>query len=133
MMKMQRNFVIFYSPGTFVAETSEQPINTWDTTEAMTMARGIKERHGATPYGFRFITRSRDDADLDSKESARSVLYFLGGEVKTLAEVEKSEDPKSILLFNMRANGYGRIIINTNSWKWTQPLDDSDIVLEFPL
>ena len=52
MTMMQKHFVTFYSPGTFVAETSCLPIDSWNVDEAREMAHGIKERHGATPWGF---------------------------------------------------------------------------------
>ena len=58
------------------------------------MAHDVVERYGATPYAFRFSTRSRGGADLDSKESASSPLYHLGGRVETLEEVEARNDPK---------------------------------------
>jgi hypothetical protein len=129
---MQQHYVIFYSPGTFVAEQTTNPIDAWDVDAAMDAAHFIKERHGATPYGFRFITRGRGPDDLDAKEIARSCLYYLGGKVETLAEVEARNDPKEdILRSNMRCNGYGRIIVNDNSWRWTQPLEESDIVLDW--
>lgn len=52
------NVVTFYSPGTFVSETSDVPIDSWDIEKAKELARGIKERHNATPYGFRFRKRT---------------------------------------------------------------------------
>jgi hypothetical protein len=129
---VQQHFVTFFSPGTFVAEMSTKPIEAWDTDAAVAMAHEITERHGATPYGFRFITRGRSDAELDSKEIARSPMYYLGGRVETLAEVEARNDPgERILLSNMRGNGYDRIIVNDNSWRWTQPLNPEDVVLPF--
>lgn len=132
MTAIQKHFVRFYSPGTFVAEMSEKPIESWDTDAAMKMADEITERYSATPYGFRFITRGRDDDDLDSKEIASSNFYYLGGKVETLAEVEARNDPKEeILRSNMRCNGYDRIIVNDNSWRWTQPLDAQDVVLDY--
>ena len=30
---------------------------------------------------------------------------------------------------HMENNGYDRIVVNTNSWKWTQPLEQDDVVL----
>lgn len=118
-------------PGTFTAETDTKPIDEWDVEKAVEMARGIVQRYNARPYGFRFTTRGRGDADLDSKEIARSGLYYLGGKIETLAEVEARNDPQeSILRSNMRINGYDRIVVNTNSWKWTQPLRDGDTVLD---
>lgn len=131
---MQKHFVTFYSPGTFVAEDTTRPIDSWDVDAAIEMARGITERHGAVPYGFRFTTRSRSDGELDSKVTAKSNLYYLGGRVETLAEVEARDDPKeTILRSNMRANGYDRIVVNDNSWRWTQPLGADDVVLDVDL
>lgn len=132
MSTMEKHFVTFYSPGTFVAEATTKPIDSWDVNSACEMARKIKERYGATPYGFRFSTRSRKDDELDSSVSARSPMYYLGGKVETLAEVEeRATDRDSILLSNMRGNGYKRIVTNGNSWGWTQPLNDGDVVLEW--
>lgn len=79
MTAIQQHFVTFYSPGTMVAETTAKPVADWTVDVAVEMARGIKERHGAAPYGFCFTTRGREADDLDSKEIARSPFYWLGG------------------------------------------------------
>jgi hypothetical protein len=130
---MERHFVTFYSPGTLVAETSSQPIDSWDVERAREMARNIKERHGATPYGFRFTTRGRGPNDLDSKQTAQGPMYWLGGTVETLAEVKaRATEKDRILVANMEGNGYDRIITNDNSWRWVQPLNESDVVLQWP-
>ncbi len=131
---MQKHFVTFYSPGTLVAEDTTLPIDSWDIEKAKEMARGIKERHGAVPYGFQFSTRSRGDADLDSKVSKESPMYYLGGKVETLAEVKAratDSERDRILVSNMECNGYKRIITNNNSWRWTQPLKYTDVVLDW--
>lgn len=127
---MERHFVTFYSPGTFVPEQTTQEIGDWNVDEAVTRARGIKERHGATPYCFRFSTRRRGPDDLDSKQAATSGFYFLGGRVLTLADVELRNDPSDrVLISNMRNNDITRVVENTNSWKVTVPLRDNDVVL----
>ena len=132
MGAIQQHFVRFYSPGTFVAETTDKPIDSWDVEKAVKMARKIKERYDATPWGFQFVTRGRGPDDLDSKETARSPMYHLGGRIETLAEVEARNDPKEeILRSNMRGNKYDRIVINDNSWRSTQPLREGDVVLDF--
>ncbi len=132
MAKVQKHFVIFYSPGTFVAETTSKPIDSWDVEKAMEMAHDVVERYGATPYGFQFSTRSRVDEDLDSKQSAKSPFYHLGGKVETLAQVEARNDPKEeILRSNMRCNGWDRIIVNDNSWRSVRPLEKTDVVLNW--
>jgi len=76
------HFVRFYSPGTFVAEQTEKLIESWDVEKAKEMARNIKERYGACPYGFQFTTRERSGTDLDSHESAHSPMYFWAGRWK---------------------------------------------------
>ena len=130
---MEKHFVTFFSPGTFVAEQTECPIEAWDVEAAKELARKIKERYNAVPYGFRFSTRSRGIDDLDSKVAAQSAMYFLGGKVETLAEVKaRATEKDRILVSNMEGNGYDRIITNDNSWRWTGPLGKDDVVLEWP-
>lgn len=132
MTKVQKHFVTFYSPGTFMSETTSRPIDSWDIERAKEMAHDVVERYGATPYGFQFSTRARDDDDLDSKQSAESPFYHLGGKVETLAEVEKRNDPKEdILRSNMRCNGYDRIVVNDNSWRSVRPLGKTDVILDW--
>lgn len=129
---MEKHFVEFYSPGTFVSESTDVPIDSWDVLQAVAMSYDIKERHNATPYCFRFITRSRTDNELDSKVTSQSMFYYLGGKVETYEEVCDRNDPsEETLRWNMRVNKYNRIITNTNSWKITLPLNDTDIVLDY--
>lgn len=130
---MEAHFVTFYSPGTFFAEDTTQPIPSWDVDTAKAMARAVRERHGAVPYGFRFTTRRRDDDELDSRVSATSRMYYLGGTVETLAQVKARATPADrILIRNMEGNHVERIITNDNSWRWTQALKPTDVVLEWP-
>lgn len=129
-MSITKHFVTFFSPGTFVAEHTTKPISSWDIEKAVKMAKTIKERYNALPYGFQFSTRGRRADQLDSKVIKESGVYYLGGKVQTLAELEKRNDPKEeILRSNMRGNRWDKIVTNTNSWKWTQPLRKGDVVL----
>lgn len=131
-MNMTKHFVVFLSPGTFVSEQTQKDIDSWDVNKALHLARGIKERYGATPYGFYFVTRERSDSELDSKITKRSNMYYLGGKIETLEEVKSRKDPNDrILISNMECNGWDRIITKTNSWKITQPLNKEDIVLQW--
>lgn len=131
---MKQHFVRFSSPGTFFAETTEVPITSWNIKKAVELSHTIKERYGATPYGFRFVTRERKDDELDSRETKHSNMYFLGGEVLTLKQIKKRNSPKDkILISNMENNGFNRVIINTNSYEFTQPLHNTDIVLDYKL
>lgn len=128
---MKKHFVTFYSPGSFVSETSRMEIESWDVKKAVEMSKTIKERYGATPYGFKFSTNSREGDELDSKETASSNFYYLGGKIITLDEIVAQNDPSnSILISNMKCNNWDRVVENTNSWKTTQPLRDGDVILE---
>lgn len=127
-----KHFVTFYSPGTFVSETSDRPVDSWDVDVAATMAGTVLERHNAIPYGFRFSTRTRGPEDLDSKVTARSPFYWLGGKIETLEEVKARATPDDrILISNMEINEWPRVITNTNSWRTTQPLLEGDVVLDW--
>jgi len=125
------HFVEFFSPGTFVSEVSRKPIESWDTGVALAMAANISERHNAKPYGFQFLTKFRNDDELDSREVARSPTYFFGVKIRTLAEVAAENDPnEEILHSNMRTNGWERVVTTTSGWKCTLPLGPEDVVLD---
>ena len=125
---MQKHFVTFYSPGTFIAEMTEEPIDSWDVKLAEKRAKKITERYNAKPYGFSFSTRSRNADELDSKVTATSHMYYLSGKIETLAEI-KAREPAGILFSNMQCNNWNRIITCKTPYPWTQPLEDGDVVL----
>jgi hypothetical protein len=94
------------------------------------MAASISERYGATPYGFRFSTRSRGEDDLDSKVSDTSPMYYLNCEAVTLDEIKSRNDPKdSILIGNMECNDWNTVVQSINGCGWTQPLEKGDVIL----
>jgi exonuclease I len=85
---MKKNFVRFLSPSTFCHEETTKPIESWDVGRAIEMASKIKERHGATPFAFQFVTRGRKKNELDSRVTATSGRYYLGGKVLTLEQIK---------------------------------------------
>jgi len=126
---IEKHFVTFVSPGTFVPETTTQEIESWDVAQATEMSQAITERHRAKPYSFHFTTR-QNDGKLDSEEVARSCNYFLGGRVLTLAEIKAKNNPADkVLIMNMEGAGYTRVIENRNSYRATLPLNDKDVIL----
>lgn len=128
---MEQHFVTFYSPGTFTAEITTKPIDAWSVPVALEMMADIKERYGATPYGFQFSTRGRADDELDSKVIATGPMHYVNVKVETLVEIEARNDPKEeILRSNMRCNGWDRVATTTTGWKWTQPLREGDVIVE---
>lgn len=129
--EMKRHFVTFLSPGTFVAENSTREVESWDVEAAKAIAEGITERHNAIPYGFYFHTMERKPGEWEPSRTATSPMYYLPHcKVETLEEVEARNDPKeSILRSNMRCNGFNRVVTTTKGWRWTQPLNDTDVVL----
>lgn len=126
---MEKHFVTFYMPGTFVAERSTEPIDSWNVKLAAEMARELTV---LIPYAFQFTTRSREDDELDSRVSARSGTYYLGGVLLSLEQVKARNDEKDrILISNMENNDWGRVIQNDNSWRVTQQFGPNDVVLEW--
>jgi len=129
---MNKNFVRFLSPGTFCHEETTKPIGSWDVEKATEMARTIEERYGATPFAFQFVTRGRNKNELDSRVTATSGRYYLGGKVLTLKQIKARKNPDDkTLIWNMENNGWNRVVENRNSWKVVQPLEDDDTVLDF--
>ena len=127
---MKKDFVTFYSPGTFVAEMTTKQVPSWSIPKALKLMTDVKERHGAVPYGFRFTTKKRGLRDFEPKEVARSGMYYVNCRVETLDELTKRCDPtESTLLENMKRNGWDRIVTSKTGWKWTQPLHEGDTVL----
>jgi len=129
---LQQHFVTFSSPGTLVAEQTTKPIAAWDVELATTMAHDIVERYNTKPFAFQFSTRQREDDELDSKIVALSGFYYLGGLVLSLDEVKARPGiATDILIRKMEANGWQRIIVNDNSWRWVAPLLEGDTVLDY--
>jgi hypothetical protein len=128
---MKRHYVIFFSPGTFMAEETEKEINKWDIEAAKTTSKEIQERYGAVPYGFVFVTRKRKRNEMYPKTIKTSNMYYLGGKIETLEEIKlRNNSEDKTLISNMECNGYDKVVVNTNSWKWTMPLKKDDIILE---
>lgn len=139
MKAIEKHYVQFLSPGTFVSEETTLPIDNWDTHLAAKMVKDIKERHGAKPYGFRFktylevesIEASGEKFEVEPKEKKRSGIYFLTGKIRTAAEVLAGTDPSEhILRSNVEGNGYKAIIENNNSYRITVPFNEEDILLD---
>ena len=137
-MVKRQNFVTFYSPGTFVSECGSQPCESWDIREAVQRAKKVKERYGATPYGFRFESRIVADPVSDGEGGTLAVqpktvkesgTHFLGGTLLTLREVEaRNQDDERILRSNMRHSPI--VCVNTNSYRSTLPFEEGDILLD---
>lgn len=128
---MLKHFVTFYSPGTFVHETTTKEIDGWYVDQALAMSKEIVERHGARPFGFRFSTRMRGENDLDSKEVKHSGTYFIKGKVRTREEILAGTDPnESNLRWNVEVNGYTAVIECKTPYLSTLPLMEADFVLE---
>lgn len=136
----RKEFVTFYSPGTFFAETTTKPIASRDPKLAVGLAGTVLERYGAKPYGFRFETRivGGDVPDgeggvlhVEPKTVDTSGMHFLGGTVETFDEVRKRGDEKErILVSNMESNGWWIVITNTNSFRSVQPFTEADVVVD---
>ena len=52
-MTVSKDFVTFYSPGTFFAEETTKPIDQWNPAAALAMAEGITKRYNASARPMR--------------------------------------------------------------------------------
>lgn len=136
---VEKHYAVFFSPGTFVSETNEKPVKSWDTEAVTPLWQGIEQRHGAKPYGFRFETRLEAEAIPDGrggtlrvepKTTASSGMHYIGGDLQTYADIVKANLPgEEILRSNMRCNEIPVILVNTNSYKFTAAFGEEDCVV----
>ncbi len=134
----EQHFAVFYSPGTFVSETSERAVESWSIEEAFRAAQGITERYGAKPFGFDFETRlvtvaSESVPSTTLKVLKRSKRHYIDGRVMTLADVERELPGETILISNMRGNGIARVVtgpVRSKGWRWTHQFNDGDVLID---
>ena len=125
---MEKHFVRFISAGSFTSEETIKEIDCWDVQKAIAISKKIVERHGAKPYGFQFITRSRKDDELDSRVIKRSGIYYIDGIVETLDEIKAKKSPSNqILISNMECNRWDKVVITKTGW--TLPFNEDDHVI----
>lgn len=137
-MKTTKRYVTFYSPGTLFSETSEIEIPTGASLKAIVAkAKTVKERHGATPYGFSLkvveegvIKRGKETYRKEPKELSQSGMHFLTGRVMTIKDIP-DDDEHRILLNNMKGNGWNAVVENTNSYRSTLPFEKDDVVVDW--
>ena len=138
---MRKHYVRFFSPGTMFAEETSKPIESWDTKIAVQMAKEIRERHGAKPYGFQFITCLEGEPVPDgeggllkteSKQVDKSGMHYLGGMIFTIEEIEAAPKNQNldILANNMKCNDWPFVVRNQNSWLTFQPFREEDCVVD---
>lgn len=134
----REDFVEFFSPGSFYSESSVRPCRHGDITHALEMARGIKERYNASPYGFRFYTTEREmvvdgdgnKAEKSSKDINRSGMHYITGTLMRFDEIPET-DETNILRSNMRCNDCPYCIENRNSWRFTGEFGVNDCIVEW--
>jgi hypothetical protein len=136
---MRKHYITFFSPGTFFSESSTKPIDAWDPVVAVKMAEQITERYNATPYGFQFSTRLEaspvpdgegGELKVESKVVEKSGMYFLGGTVLSVEDIERRGGNNEILLSNMRGNGHLFVVETIARWTSTHPLEEKDVVVD---
>lgn len=132
-MILNKHFVQFYSPGTFMPEVSEKPIRSWNPKRAVKLARTITERYGAKPFGFRFITRRcSTPLNVEPKELSRSGIYYINGVLESIDKVMAHNDPsEEILRDNMRINGIKQVVITKNEYKSIHQFNDDDRIVDW--
>lgn len=124
---VKKHFVKFFSPGSFVDEVSVYEIEDWDTKKAILISKKVNERYNSKPFAFIFITKENDGTTLDSRTTAKSGLYYLNGEIKTLQNIiDENNNENRILISNMKNNGWKKVIITNTPWKKVSIFDDNE-------
>lgn len=130
----------FLSPGTFITENrvvdlSHEHLND-RLRECVNKAKTIKERHNATPYGFRLRKIKRFEEvqvgdtimNLPEQVGKWSGTYFITGNIQSYHTVPRTKD-NNILLGNMWCNSMWLVVTNTNSYRATHPFNEEDKIV----
>ena len=116
---MKQHFITFLYPGVFFPEEATQAVESWDPAPWQNWEASLSYR----PFAFYFTTRERGDADLDSRQTAKSGRYYLGGEVIHLSNLPEDE-AHSILRSNIsQFAGQNAIKCSTGNWQPFLPED----------
>ncbi len=139
MKAPKKTFVVFYSPGTFVSESSEREVATADPAEAVRLAAGIKERYNSGPFGFRFETRvvagEIDDGfggklKVQPRTLETSGMHYINGTLETVDQVrERGLSSERILLSNMEGNRMPIVVTGCSPYKWTHEFSAADVLV----
>ena len=135
-MTTKREMVTFYSPGTFVDETTALEIAKWEPSLAIRLSGNIEERHGAKPYAFQFSTVvggndvvvDGEKCKVESKTIKSSGLHYIDGKVLTFKDIP-DDDEHHILRSNMECNGWSAVVETRNSYRHTGIFDKNDVVV----
>jgi len=111
--------ITYYSPGTFVSESTTIEIEGNDIGEIISKAtmesKNIIERHNASPYCF-----SVDDVN----------YYLPHNKVELLSDIKNRKDPADrILISNMESNKWNAVMVSTVGWKSTHPFCENDCLV----
>ena len=111
--------VEFLSPGTLFSESSSYAVRSRSLGPVLTKMRGVIERHGAKPYGFRFT---------DGNGKPVSGTHYVTGKVIAFRDVPDDKE-HSMLKRNMRCNEQPFAIENNNSYRFTGEFEKDDVVV----
>ena len=122
---LTKNFVQFFRPGFMFSEEETVPIKSWDVNEALKI---IKDKNMKNIYGFRFLTRGREDDELDSQIIKQSGMYFFFFLVQSLKDIEDERNLENrTLIGNMKCNGWTHAIRIGNM---AYPFEEGDKILD---
>lgn len=135
-MKTEKYYLVtYFSPGTFFAESSSKEFAEIDLKKIATAAKKVKERHGATPWGFEIVEMRRPVEKGEFEVVPKTVRqiggrYHLTGELKRYDDIPETEKTH-ILRSNMWGNDWPIIVENRNSWLSTQPFEQEDVIVDW--
>lgn len=130
--------ILIHVPRVFLKREEEFiPVKELSIQKGKEICSEFEKKHKLIPMSFQFITEIYNGSVITeySDDTIFSGHYYLGGRVYTLEELEKINDPKyEILIRNMKLPIFiektNKVIINTDTWKWSMPFYKGDIVLD---
>lgn len=119
--KAKELYIVFMSPGSFMSESNSKKIKTKDIKTAVLMAKSIKQRYGASPYGFHYE---------DGNGKQKGPFYYITGTLRRYEEIPDTRE-FNILKSNMYCNEWPIVIENKNSYRVTRPFEEKDVIVDW--
>lgn len=139
-MKTKKYYLVtYYSPGSFVSETSSARFKNFNLASFVKRAKSISERHGSKPYGFTVEEKEEPvsmpvvegfKVEVEPNTLSSSGTYYITGNLIFYDDIKNNKE-KAILASNLYNNSLGIGIENCNSWKFTGDFERNDFIVDW--
>lgn len=130
--------VTYYSPGTLFSEQDNYDFDDFDLKKFINKAKNIKQRYGASPYGFSYQKLKTPlnppklegfKVNVEPKTLEKSGMFYITGDIIFSKDLVGNDE--RILRGNLENNYDGIGIVNRNSYKFHAGFNEKDCIINW--